>query len=578
MRCLVASLFLLCAVVPAGTAQALCEVSETGAISLLGRVRDVEVVGSLAYVANGSAGLSIIDVSDPGAPALVGALDSPGYSQDVEVSGDFAYLAGSDFAVAGGLRIVDVSDPSAPAETATFGSSIARIAVSGGLAYVTEPSSGLRIIDVSNPANPLELGAIDVPGFVVDVDVAGNLAYLAIDDSTGTSGVSIIDVSNPALPVPIGSTDTADRLPFDVAVSDDLAYVPAIGGSLRGLIITDVSDPFAPAELAFLVQPNARDVRIVGNRAYYVFGNDISFGSGQGGLRIIDTTDPTTPINIGRADTMVDEFAGVDVEVTANEDWVYVAVTGQGAGLRIFRVSDCPTATPIEVDPGGAPKVIPMSGDLLIPVAIFGSETLDVTNFDQASLKFGPAGAEFVSTSFEDVDDDGFQDLYVTFRAGDAGLSAADDQLCFEGENAGEPFAGCDWVTVNEPPYAIAEAIPGTEWVPIEMRFDGTQSFDPEGGSLFFDWSFENGAASGPIVTWVFETRQPHEVTLSVEDDLGQVDDVTIIVNVGVPVPALSPWALAGLVGLLCSVGFGMVRSQAPNHENKKQAIRQMTT
>jgi len=218
MRLLVISLFLLCAAVPLRTASALCNVSETGGISLSGRVRDVEVIGGLAYVANGSEGLSIIDVSDPVAPAVVGALDSPGYSQDVEVAGTFAYVAASDFDGAGGLRIVDVSDPSAPVEMAIFGSSFVRIAVSDGLAYVTEPSSGLRIVDVSNPASPVELGAVDVSGFVVDVDVAGSFAYLTIDDSSGTSGVDIIDVSNPAAPVLVGLADTAGRLPFDVGI------------------------------------------------------------------------------------------------------------------------------------------------------------------------------------------------------------------------------------------------------------------------------------------------------------------------------------------------------------------------
>jgi len=214
-----------------------------------------------------------------------------------------------------------------------------------------------------------------------------------------------------------------------------------------------------------------------------------------------------------------------------------------------------------------------MSADLLIPVAIFGSETLDVTNFDPASLEFGPAGAEVRSTSFLDVDGDGFQDLYVTFQASDAGLSATDDQLCFEGENAGKPFAGCDWVAVNQPPYAIAAAAPGKEWAPIQVRFDGTWRFDPEGSSLLFDWSFENGTAAGPDITWAFETRQPHEVTLRVRDDFGQVGVTSIMVTVGVPVPALSAWALAGLAGLLCSVGFRMVtRGHLPGFDPRGHA------
>ena len=74
MRRLVASsLVLWLAAVLPEAAEALCDVSVVGWIGLSGRVRGVEVVGPLAYVANGSEGLSIINVAQPFAPRLVGA-------------------------------------------------------------------------------------------------------------------------------------------------------------------------------------------------------------------------------------------------------------------------------------------------------------------------------------------------------------------------------------------------------------------------------------------------------------------------------------------------------------------------
>ena len=81
---------------------------------------DVFVQGSYAYVAAGSDGLRIVDISDPTAPTEVGFYDTPddalGIVQDVVVLGDYAYLA----AGLAGLRIVDVSDPAALVEVGVY--------------------------------------------------------------------------------------------------------------------------------------------------------------------------------------------------------------------------------------------------------------------------------------------------------------------------------------------------------------------------------------------------------------------------------------------------------------------------
>ena len=49
--------------------------------------RNVAVSDSFCYVANDSAGLLIINVSNPASPALEGSYDTPGSSQAVLVSG-----------------------------------------------------------------------------------------------------------------------------------------------------------------------------------------------------------------------------------------------------------------------------------------------------------------------------------------------------------------------------------------------------------------------------------------------------------------------------------------------------------
>ncbi|MFQ5455565.1 MAG: hypothetical protein ACE5EA_05075, partial [Nitrospirota bacterium] len=53
----------------------------------------IYVSGKYAYVADGGAGLQIVDISNPNAPALAGAYNTPHWAEDVYVSGKYAYVA-----------------------------------------------------------------------------------------------------------------------------------------------------------------------------------------------------------------------------------------------------------------------------------------------------------------------------------------------------------------------------------------------------------------------------------------------------------------------------------------------------
>ncbi len=58
-----------------------------------GVVRDIVLAGGYAYVAAGSAGLIVIDVSNPAAPVQVGAVDTAGDARGVALAGTHAYVA-----------------------------------------------------------------------------------------------------------------------------------------------------------------------------------------------------------------------------------------------------------------------------------------------------------------------------------------------------------------------------------------------------------------------------------------------------------------------------------------------------
>jgi hypothetical protein len=49
--------------------------------------------GNYAYVADGSRGLRIIDISAPRSPKEVGSFDTPGWAQGITAKGNYVYLA-----------------------------------------------------------------------------------------------------------------------------------------------------------------------------------------------------------------------------------------------------------------------------------------------------------------------------------------------------------------------------------------------------------------------------------------------------------------------------------------------------
>jgi len=131
-----------------------------------GTAERLQVSGGIAYIADGDSGLQIVDVSDPAHPAPLGAYDTPGYAQDVQVTGATVYVVDQDWA----LHVLDVSDPAHPAWLATYEDDwrATSVAVSGGYAYLGSGEQGLRILDVSDPASPAVLGAYERPSEIAD--------------------------------------------------------------------------------------------------------------------------------------------------------------------------------------------------------------------------------------------------------------------------------------------------------------------------------------------------------------------------------------------------------------------------
>ena len=186
-----------------------------------GEAADVAVAGDYAYVADGQGtypGLWIVDVSNPAAPAEAGRITymmSRAYG--VAVAGDYAYVAD-----ARGLSIVNISNPATPVLVGDYDTpaSARDVAVSGDYAFVAARTSGLQIVHIGDPENPWLAGSYDTPGDAYDVAVAGDYAYVADADA----GLQIVNISNPPTPGLAATFDTPGTA-VGVAVAGGYVYV-----------------------------------------------------------------------------------------------------------------------------------------------------------------------------------------------------------------------------------------------------------------------------------------------------------------------------------------------------------------
>jgi hypothetical protein len=277
-------------------------------VSIPGFANNVDVAGNFAYVAAGSAGLRVVNVSDRRFPQIIGALDTPGNANDVKVVGNRVYVADG----VAGLQIIDVTNPAVPTFLGSLDTAgeASDLVVVGNRVYLADGPAGLQIIDVSDPHNPFLLGTFDTPGTASGVDVSGNLAVIA----DGSGGIRIVDVSNPASPIGRGSLAMPDAR--DVTVEGNTAYVAAFTNSLRTV---DFSVPTAPVLLATTPQSLGGILTDVAKVREFVFGADVFFVNG---VPIVNVSNPASPVVRARLDFPARDDNGTGIAV--DNEFVYL--------------------------------------------------------------------------------------------------------------------------------------------------------------------------------------------------------------------------------------------------------------
>lgn len=349
-------------------------------VSIPGFANGVAVNGNTAYVAAGSAGLQIVDVTDRSNPQIIESFALPGNANDVRLLANFAYVA----AGSSGLQVVDVTNPLAPVVRGTFNTNgnALDVVVRGTTAYIAN-GSNLILANVLNPALITQIGSLPLTGTIqgVDVDTQRNLAVVA----AGSSGIYMVDISNPAAPVVRGQASTGDAR--DVAISGNFVFVADF---LNSTTSVDITTPTAPVVLSHILDPNLggflQDIVLSGN---FALGADVKFFNG---IPITDISDPThlQPRAILNFTQRDDNGMGI----TADGSFVYLATEhssiskfGSSGDSRLY-IGQYLALQDLKGIPPTATIISPLAGATVIQGAILPITVKATDDVAVASVNF----------------------------------------------------------------------------------------------------------------------------------------------------------------------------------------------
>jgi hypothetical protein len=219
------------------------------------------VEGHFVYLAEGSTGLNIMNITNPSAPSSVDVVNTPGNAMDVIVDGGLAFVADGT----GGVQIVDISNPFSAAIIGSYDTAgeARKLALQGDTLYVADSANGLVVLDVTDPTHPIRIDTIAI-SYAWDVDLYGEIVCVG-----GSAGIYTYRVGLGIAMIPlIGVFDGGYEI-NDVRVQGKVAYVAA--GS-DGLLTIDVSDPAAPILLDnySIGVTNAKKLDVQGNVAVLI--------------------------------------------------------------------------------------------------------------------------------------------------------------------------------------------------------------------------------------------------------------------------------------------------------------------
>lgn len=288
---------------------------------------DVIIQNQTAYLAERDDGLVLLDISNIIEPTLIKNQPTPGAALGIYVQENLGYVADGKR----GLRIIDFSDTEKIQEIGFFDvpKKVKAIVAQKPNGYMVDGENGMWVMDLANPESPYSAAFYSTPGNSNAIKVNGTYAYIA----DGSSGLQVVDISKSFAPVKGGSFEDIENA-ISIAIENEFAYVGSTDKNLHILKISDLANITEVLEYKIKAEP--KDIDVLDGYAY--------IAQGENGLEVINVKDPEDPSSVfisedlGLMDTQA-------VLVLGSHDHLFVA-DGKN-GMKIFNI-DKP-ARPIEV-------------------------------------------------------------------------------------------------------------------------------------------------------------------------------------------------------------------------------------
>lgn len=294
-------------------------------VPFLIKAQSVELLGTLnshptldyadvwGYSANGreyalmgiSGGTSIIDVTNPSSPVEVDVIPgppAPPYEwRDIKTYLNYAYVISEGTGSGAGVQIIDLSHlPDSATLVNTYNTTLTKahnIFIADGYAYVVGTSSGgMHILDLSDPVNPVQTSYYSTSGYIHDVYVWNDTAYVS-----SANTYDLVDVSNKFNPqlVSVSATLPGIYAHSGWLTEDKRYFIACEEFNVRDITVWDLQDRSSWD----LVVPNWQIAASSPVHNIFVLGDYAHISYYTSGYVVLNISDPTNPQVAGQYDT-----------------------------------------------------------------------------------------------------------------------------------------------------------------------------------------------------------------------------------------------------------------------------------
>ena len=292
-----------------------------------GTAQGIAVSGNYAYLASGTNGLFIYDISNPALPVKVGHAKGSNNAEinayAVAVSGNYAFVVSAEDPT---LNVYDVSNSAAPTNVGGLNSNLfGGLAILGTNLYLGGDDR-VPVINISNPLNLVGITTYTPLENINPVSLAVTSNYLVV--AGGTEWVNIGAFSN-GIYTNLAFTNISSNADYNatgVAIAGQYVFVAnSSAAPLESYYISPSGKVTKAGQITYPASPTTGvSVALSGSYAYLVSSE---------GLRVINIAKPTNLVAAGQAST---NYGAKGMGVAVSGGYAYLA--NGTDGLRVFAI------------------------------------------------------------------------------------------------------------------------------------------------------------------------------------------------------------------------------------------------